>query len=171
VNGDVDDAVDGGIRRVIEGTGVRLLDNESVLLPTDPPIELCGFDPRFEERFASALLDLPKAAIRIGVVHRPRHYAELAEAGCDLVIAGHTHGGQVVIPGFGPPFTLETVPRAVAAGGLHVMPDADTPDGRPTLLYVSRGIGLEGGFAPPIRFLCPPEISLLELRSAARANP
>jgi uncharacterized protein len=44
------------------------------------------------------------------------------------------------------------VPRFVAAGGYHVL------DGRP--IYVSRGVGYEGGQAPRIRFLCPPEVSL-----------
>jgi len=50
-----------------------------------------------------------------------------------------THGGQVVIPGFGPPMTLTHVPRAVAAGGLHHV------DGR--AIYVSRGVGHERGQA------------------------
>jgi predicted MPP superfamily phosphohydrolase len=64
----------------------------------------------------------------------------------------------VVIPGFGPPITLTSVPRAAAAGGLHVV------NGRQ--LYVSRGIGLERGAAPRLRILCPPEVSLLTLRAA-----
>jgi predicted MPP superfamily phosphohydrolase len=50
------------------------------------------------------------------------------------------------------------VPRAAAAGGLHVV------NGRQ--LYVSRGIGLERGAAPRLRILCPPEVSLLTLRAA-----
>ena len=48
------------------------------------------------------------------------------------------------------------MPRSVGAGGLHVLDDG-------TPLYVSRGIGLEAGFAPPIRFQCRPEVSLLIL--------
>ena len=72
------------------------------------------------------------------------------------VVAGHTHGGQVQIPFFGPLFTLTEIPREAAAGGLHEV--------NGTQLYVSRGVGAERGEAPLIRFNCPPEISLLTLR-------
>jgi len=50
---------------------------------------------------------------------------------------------------------LSSVPRAVAAGGLHDL------EGR--RVYVSRGIGWEHGWAPRVRFSCPPEVSLLTL--------
>ncbi len=161
VNGDVDDSVAGGIRRIVEGTPARLLENESVLLPCDPPVELAGFDPRDAAGFERLLKAPPRAAIRIALVHRPRHYAAIGAAGYSAVFSGHTHGGQIVIPGFGPPVTLEVVPRAIAAGGLHAMENG-------TQLYVTRGVGVEGGFAPRIRFCCPPEISALALGPAAR---
>jgi hypothetical protein len=167
VNGDVDDVVEGGVRRVVEGLPVRLLLNESALLQSDPPVEVLGADPRDLSAFERLLQAPRRAPIRIGLVHRPRFYRPLGAAGCELVLAGHTHGGQVVVPGFGPIVTLEVVPRRVAAGGLHEMEDG-------TLLYVSRGLGLEGGFAPPVRFLCPPEITLLRLgpgSSVAAAAP
>jgi len=156
VNGDVDDTVRGGIRRIVEGTPARLLENESVVLPCDPPVELAGFDPRDEAGYRRHLNAPPLAAIRIALVHRPRHYAEIGAAGFCAVFAGHTHGGQIVLPGFGPPVTLEVIPRAIAAGGLHRMENG-------TQLYVTRGVGVEGGFAPRIRFCCPPEISALAL--------
>ena len=72
-----------------------------------------------------------------------------------LALAGHTHGGQVVLPFFGPPMTLSRLPRRYA-GGLH--------DYHGLPLHVSRGIGMERGSAPQIRFLCPPEICVIELR-------
>lgn len=67
-----------------------------------------------------------------------------------------THGGQVQIPLFGAPLTLSSVARDVGSGGLHEL------EGR--RIYVSRGVGCERGAAPRIRFLCPPEVSLLTLR-------
>jgi predicted MPP superfamily phosphohydrolase len=160
VNGDVDEVVRGGIGETIRATGAVRLDNESVVLPTEPAIELLGIDPRRELAMERALARPPKAAVRLGLVHRPRHWRDLSAAGCQLVLAGHTHGGQVVIPGFGPPITFEIVPRAIAAGGLHRMSDT-------TQLCVTRGVGKEGGFAPQIRLFCPPEITLLEVTGRA----
>jgi predicted MPP superfamily phosphohydrolase len=164
VNGDVDDVVDGGMKRIVEGCPVRLLDNERVLLASDPPVELCGADPRHAAGLERLVASPRLAPLSIGLVHRPRHHVELGLAGCQLVLAGHTHGGQVVVPGFGPPITLETVPRDVAAGGLHRMDDG-------TQLYVTRGIGVEGGFAPRIRFLCPPEVTLLRIGPVSPPPP
>jgi predicted MPP superfamily phosphohydrolase len=66
-----------------------------------------------------------------------------------------------VIPGFGPPLTLSGVPRAVAAGGLHTVAGQR--------IYVSRGIGMERGSAPPVRLFCRPELTVLTLHPTARA--
>ena len=60
-----------------------------------------------------------------------------------------------MLPGFGPPLTLSTLPRAVAAGGLH--------PARGSHVYVSRGLGMERHWAPRLRLFCPPEITLLTL--------
>ena len=85
--------------------------------------------------------------------HRPDF--ALGDVQGDLLLAGHTHGGQIRLPWIGPPITLSQVPRAWAAGR------TDLPGGR--TLYVSRGIGLERNFAPRIRFNCPPELVVIEL--------
>lgn len=71
----------------------------------------------------------------------------------DLVIAGHTHGGQVALPGVGPVFTDSDLPKIVAAGGLHVV------NGHP--IYVSTGVGLERGQAPQVRFGVPPSVGIV----------
>ena len=80
-----------------------------------------------------------------------------ADTRVDLVVAGHTHGGQLRLPGLGPLVTASNVPRRVGGGGLHRL-------GGSRRVYVSRGVGMERGQAPRMRFLCPPEVSLLTLR-------
>lgn len=72
-----------------------------------------------------------------------------------LALAGHTHGGQVQLPWFGPPLVLSNVTRAMGAGGLFRLGES--------WLCVSRGIGMERNHAPRIRFLCRPELTVLEL--------
>jgi predicted MPP superfamily phosphohydrolase len=72
----------------------------------------------------------------------------------DLALAGHTHGGQVVLPLIGPPFTKTRLARRYASG-------LNDYDGIP--IHVSPGVGMERGTAPQIRFLCPPEISVLDV--------
>jgi len=152
------------VARVFEGTRVRLLVDETVELEfAGRRIVLGGADifqlsPSSPECFVSRFDRRDADELRILVSHLPDHgvtWLSGRTPGIDLSIAGHTHGGQVTIPGFGPPVTLSLVPRAVAAGGLHRV------HGRQ--IYVSRGIGMERGLAPPLRILCPPEVALLTL--------
>jgi hypothetical protein len=72
-----------------------------------------------------------------------------------LLIAGHTHGGQIQVPGIGPLATASAVPRLIAAGGLS------THKGQ--RIYVSRGVGMERKWAPPLRLNCRPELAVLDL--------
>ncbi|MEX0586449.1 MAG: metallophosphoesterase [Pirellulales bacterium] len=82
----------------------------------------------------------------------------LGSVQADLLVAGHTHGGQVRLPFFGPLVTFSRVPRHWATG-LN-----DLGGGR--RLLVSRGVGMERGHAPRLRFLCRPELVFLELSPA-----
>lgn len=92
----------------------------------------------------------PRFHIVVG--HHPDFMHE--QAG-DLLIAGHTHGGQVNIPFWGPALNPSTISQTWAAGGLFERGDQHC--------LISRGIGMERGNAPPIRFNCPPEIVVLHL--------
>ncbi len=85
--------------------------------------------------------------------HSP-NYA-LGQVHADLLLAGHTYGGQVRLPVVGPLLTLSRVPRSWAAGL------TDLPDGGK--LLVSRGIGMERGSAPRLRFLCRPQLAVIDL--------
>ncbi len=92
-------------------------------------------------------------AFHIVLGHTPNF--SLGQVNADLLIAGHTHGGQVRLPFIGPLLTLSSVPRSWASGMTQIAPD--------TTLVVSRGIGLERGNAPRLRFLCRPEVVVIDL--------
>lgn len=79
----------------------------------------------------------------------------LGDVDADLLIAGHTHGGQVQLPGIGPLITLSQVPRDWAAGRTEL------EGGRS--LIVSRGTGMERVAAPRLRFFCRPELVVINL--------
>ncbi|HZL71032.1 MAG TPA: metallophosphoesterase [Planctomycetota bacterium] len=95
----------------------------------------------------------PTERFHIVVGHRPDF--ALGDVQADLLVAGHTHGGQVRLPGIGPLITLSRVPRSWAAGLTEL------PGGR--TLIVSRGVGMERGPAPRLRFLCRPELVIVDL--------
>ncbi len=94
---------------------------------------------------------LPPEVYTILLYHVPDMASTAAEAGVDLFLAGHTHGRQVGLP------PMEWVYNLFMAysRGLDHLED--------TTIYVNRGIGVEGLYLPGIRFLCPPEIALLEM--------
>jgi predicted MPP superfamily phosphohydrolase len=148
-------------RDVFAGTEVRCLVDESaiVALPEGDTLKVTGLSrgrgrERDAGRLASVLGRAPTADHHLVISHAP-DFVDVAPASIDLVLAGHTHGGQVVLPVFGPPHTASRLPRRFA-GGLH--------EYRGIPLHVSRGVGMERGFAPPVRFLCPPEVCLLDVR-------
>ena len=145
---------------VFAGTDVQCLVDASarVALPGGGTLGITGLSrgrgrERSADRLARIFASAPAADHRIAISHSPDFVAAMPFA-VDLVLAGHTHGGQVVIPFFGPPKTAIRLPRRYA-GGLN--------DYRGTPLHVSRGIGMERGFEIPVRFLCPPEICLVDL--------
>ena len=167
VPGDVDRPV-GRVHRLAEGTNITPLVNEVVSVTVgDRKVTIGGLDLDYRAWGAQSVVHRLETLggegdIRILFAHRPDAVLSLRESSrIDLVVAGHTHGGQVVIPFYGPPMTLSDVPRRMAAGGLHAIWG--------NAIYVSRGVGCERGQAPRIRFLCPPEISLLTLESGPDA--
>ncbi|MCD6384966.1 metallophosphoesterase [Candidatus Sumerlaeota bacterium] len=74
----------------------------------------------------------------------------------DLYLCGHTHGGQVRLPFYGAIITLSRTGKKYEMGLYRE---------RHLQAYVTRGIGMEGGLAPRIRFLCPPEIVFISIKA------
>jgi hypothetical protein len=106
-----------------------------------------GRSPRFE------LLGGFPSAFRLCLSHQPRTFHDAADAGAHLVLAGHTHGGQIAL-------TKRNLNVARFQG--RYIAGTYRRDG--ALLYVSRGIGVG---AVPVRLNAPPEIDLLVLRRRA----
>lgn len=99
----------------------------------------------------------PAAGLRIGVMHspEPRLLDQFAADGYDLLLAGHTHGGQLCLPFYGALVTNCGIDRERACG-LH-----RHPVGGDAWLHVSAGLGTSPW--APVRFACRPEASLLTL--------
>jgi predicted MPP superfamily phosphohydrolase len=95
----------------------------------------------------------------VAVMHSPDTAPEAAAFGYDLVLAGHTHGGQVCLPGFGAIVTNCSMPRRLAAGLFRM---------GPAILHTSRGLGTSK--YAPFRFACRPEVTFLELTRRPAAS-
>lgn len=112
------------------------------------------------------MAQLPKVGFSIVLHHYPFGAIRASELGASLYLAGHTHGGQVRVPGHGTLFGSarggtdlrgETLPPRFNRGS-HRLDN--------TWVHISSGLGTRGGDAPPIRFGCRPEIVLLTLATA-----
>ena len=119
-------------------------------------VRLTGIaDPFMKKHSTEHIHRTSEDAAAIGLVHSPEVVSEWALAGYDLVLAGHTHGGQVCVPGWGALVTNSSLPPAMAAGLTKI---------GGMWLHVSPGLGT-GRFAP-IRLARRPEATLLQLRPA-----
>jgi predicted MPP superfamily phosphohydrolase len=140
-------------RLMYSDAGVRLLANEAVPISEGTErIWLAGIDDAYSGRadVQSALEGVDRDECILAITHSPDVVDADGVQAIDLVLAGHTHGGQIRIPGIGPLWAPCRHPRKRASGLVT---------GERTRLFVVRGVG-EG---TPIRICCPREIGLVEL--------
>jgi uncharacterized protein len=140
----------------LEEMGIRMLFNECVTLSrNDSQIYLAGIDDAHFYRtddIEKAAKQIPGGAFSILLSHTPEIYRKAASAGFNLMLSGHTHGGQLCLPG-GIPIKLEArLPRSMGAGAWQHGGMAG---------YTSVGAGTS---LLPVRLNCPPEITLHTLR-------
>ncbi len=179
------------LREIVREGGGELLINDAALARFgEATVEVLGVDDPLHgggdvgATLAGARGD---ADVRIALCHSPAVWRELSRLGADLTFFGHTHGGQIRVPGVEALVTHTTYPRELAAGlfrygGEDRLPvrvaghwrilrsrrplTASTAEG--TLTYVTRGVGM-GMF--PVRIFCPPELVIVELiRDDARGD-
>ena len=140
----------------LEAMGMRILINEcEVISRDDEQIFLAGVDDAHFYRMDNiekASLQIPDRAFSILLSHTPEIYRQAAHAQFSLMLSGHTHGGQICLPG-SIPITLESaLPRRMGAGAWQY---------QNMMGYTSVGAGSS---VVPVRLNCPPEITLHCLR-------
>ena len=139
----------------MEEMGIRMLLNESVRLERgQQAIYLAGIDDAHYYRvdnLEKAAESIPQEQTSILLSHTPEVYRQVAHAGFDLMLCGHTHGGQICLPG-GIPITLDSnCPRYMGSSAWSY---------RDMQGYTSAGAGT---CIVNVRFNCPPEITLHRL--------
>lgn len=148
---------------VIHGDGVRI----DVLGLTRPAAQrmddgggpIVGADPAIRQWLDGT----PSRGIRIVMGHYPDFVLRARDLPIDLCLAGHTHGGQVRLPFLGPAIEPDSIPRWLAWGH-HVVGS--------TRIDVSAGIGCRRNSGlPPLRFNCPPEMTLIRFTPGRSAHP
>jgi uncharacterized protein len=140
----------------LEGMGMRMLMNESTTLRRGgASLQLAGVDDAHYFR----LDDIPKVAAEgspgsrsILLSHTPEVYRQAAEAGFDVMLSGHTHGGQICLPGRHPVTLDANIPRRIGRGRWKY---------GAMVGYTSPGAGTS---IVDVRINCPPEITLHRLR-------
>lgn len=140
---------------VLTECGVEMLVNDSACVErSGEKIYVAGIDDCHyygAHDFEAAGADIEDGGFKIMVSHSPEVYREAAQRGYSLELCGHTHGGQVCLPGAGAVVTNATVPRELVSGKWKY----NDMQG-----YTSRGTGASG---VAVRYFCPAEVSLITL--------
>lgn len=140
----------------LSAAGVVELKNHSVALERNGQfLHLVGVDDPHYDRaddLGAALTEVPRSGFKILLAHTAEIYREAAEAGIDLYLCGHTHGGQIRVKRFGALITNVRAPRAWAQGFWRF---------KNMRGYTTSGVGTS---AVHVRFNCPPEIVVLTLK-------
>jgi predicted MPP superfamily phosphohydrolase len=142
-------------QKLFEETGVRELKNEAVTFDVGgASIWIVGTPVGGEHKFEQTFDNIQPGAFTVFLYHYPDLINEVAAKKVDLYCAGHTHGGQVALPLYGALITLSKFGKRYESGLYRV---------EQTHLYVNRGIGMEGGPAPRVRFWARPEVTVIEI--------
>lgn len=141
------------VAAALEVRGFRVLRNTAVPIQTpNGTLWIAGIDEvtHYNHDAEGTFAVIPDGAAILALWHEPDLAAQAAERGAFAQLSGHTHGGQIRFPIVGP-LVLPRFGRTYVRGSIHV--------GKMSL-YVSRGAGV---YRPPVRFRCPPEVTLVTL--------
>jgi uncharacterized protein len=140
----------------LEAAGIRMLINEAVAIQRGRhALHIAGIDDAHYFRvdnIAQAAAPIPAHSVGILLSHTPEVYRQAAHAGFDLMLCGHTHGGQLCLPGGIPVLLDAKIPRRLGRGRWHY---------QSMVGYTSVGAGAS---IADVRLNCPPEVTLHTLR-------
>jgi uncharacterized protein len=141
------------------GTGVQELDGRGIdLVIRGATVSVNGLAVGHEAQINDVLGRITSATFSLFLYHYPDELDNVSSHRVDLYCAGHTHGGQVSLPWYGALITLSRFGKKYESG-LYRKED--------TIMYVNRGIGMEGGYAPRVRFCARPEVTVIDIVSVS----
>lgn len=138
----------------LEATGFTVLRNDAHQLP-EHGIYVVGVDyPGISEHRMMRLVEgVPDDYLKLALFHMPRNLKLYSRAGIHIAFGGHTHGGQVRVPGVGALITDSELPRHTASG---IIKQGNS------LLHISRGLGADP--KSNFRLFCPPAATIVEIK-------
>jgi uncharacterized protein len=141
------------VTAALKNAGIPVLRNQSGYVDTGRGrLWIAGVDEAIMARAdpERTFADIPPGAATLALWHEPDYARQTALHGAFAQLSGHSHGGQVRLPGFGPLFLPQ--------GGQRYVMGFNKVSGMP--IYTSRGVGV---FLPPVRVNCAPEVTLITL--------
>jgi len=160
VNGNVETPLQ--MHRLLDGLDVQILNNQIARVPdvgghfVIAGLDLVKYSP--DQRALKRLMsDVRPDDFSLLLYHKPELAYAARDQGVDLFLTGHTHGGQVRLPFYGAILTNSRLGKTYEMGLYQV---------GATAMFVSRGLGMGGRYSPRVRFLCPPEVAVIDLLPA-----
>jgi len=137
------------VRKTLGSRGVQLVGGRCEHLPAElGRVAICGSEAPWGPELSAAL---DRSELNLVLSHTPDNVYRLAEQGASLVLSGHTHGGQLRVPGLGAIVVPSRFGALFDQGHFRVAGSE---------LIVSAGVGAD---EPPLRIYCPPEIAIVDL--------
>jgi hypothetical protein len=141
---------------LFRGTGFIELDGKSASLANNNQcITIAGLNVESDVKKLRFLEKISKNCYFVLLSHYPGINEALKDSSVDLYLSGHTHGGQFSLPFYGALVTMSQFGKKYEAG-LYELSQS-------RYLYVSRGIGMEAGITPRVRFFSRPEITVFHI--------
>jgi predicted MPP superfamily phosphohydrolase len=141
------------------GTGFQVLKKDGVKFTKDgESVCITGLDFGNGNKWREAVSKVPGSCYSVLLYHKPDLIEDIKGSNVDLYLCGHTHGGQIALPVYGAIITFARYGKRYEAGEYKV---------GNTVLYVNRGLGLEGKAPIKARFFARPEITVFDIKPEA----